>query len=109
MLLAVDIGNTTTALGVFEGDKLRATWHTATDVHRMVDEYASLLLSLLNHKNINTSDIKDAAMCSVVPPLVATFEELFRRYPQGGPRPGASAAALRAIASPAAPAQFPAL
>ena len=80
MLLAIDIGNTTTAVGVFEGDNLRATWHTATDIHRMVDEYASLLLSLLSHRGINTIDIKDAVMCSVVPPLVVTYEELFQRY-----------------------------
>ena len=30
MLLAVDIGNTETTLGVFEGEKLRATWHIET-------------------------------------------------------------------------------
>jgi len=80
MLLAVDVGNTTTAFGVFEADKLRAAWHTATDINRLVDEYASLLLSLFTHQGIATSDIKEAVMCSVVPPMVATYEELFQRY-----------------------------
>ena len=80
MLLAVDVGNTTTAFGVFEADKLRAAWHTATDINRLVDEYASLLLSLFNHQGIATSNIKEAVMCSVVPPMVATYEELFQRY-----------------------------
>ena len=80
MLLAIDIGNTDTTLGVFEGEELRATWHMATVIHRMADEYAALLLNLLQHQGLDKSDIKEVALCSVVPPLVATFEELFQRY-----------------------------
>jgi len=80
MLLAVDIGNTDITLGVFEGEELRATWHMATSIHRMADEYAALILNLMGHQNLKISDIKEIALCSVVPPLVATFEELFQRY-----------------------------
>ncbi len=80
MLLAIDIGNTDTTLGVFEGEELRATWNMATDIHRLADEYAALLLNLLHHQGLDTSDIKEIAMCSVVPPLIATFDELFQRY-----------------------------
>jgi type III pantothenate kinase len=80
MLLAVDIGNTSTTLGVFDGEKLRATWHLATGVHRMSDEYAALLLNLLRQQGLDTTDIKAVALCSVVPPLISTFEELFKRY-----------------------------
>jgi type III pantothenate kinase len=80
MLLAVDIGNTSITLGVFDGEKLRATWHLATGVHRMSDEYAVLLLNLLNHQGLKAADIKAVALCSVVPPLISTFEELFQRY-----------------------------
>jgi len=80
MLLAVDIGNTNVTLGVFDGEKLRATWRMATDVNQMGDEYAALLLPLLNYQGMKASDIKEAAMCSVVPPLVGTFEELLGRY-----------------------------
>jgi type III pantothenate kinase len=80
MLLAVDIGNTSTTLGVFDGEKLQATWHMATGVHRMSDEYAALLLNLLRQQGLDTTDIKAVALCSVVPPLISTFEELFKRY-----------------------------
>jgi len=80
MLLAVDIGNTTITFGVFEGEELRATWRVATDVNKMADEYAALLLDLLQHQGLDTSDIKDVAICSVVPPLLTTFQELFERY-----------------------------
>ncbi len=80
MLLAIDIGNTSSKLGVFEGEKLCATWHLATRLHRMTDEYAVILLNLLHHRGLDTSDIKEIALCSVVPPLTTIFEELSQRY-----------------------------
>ncbi len=80
MLLAIDIGNTDTTFGVFEGEELCATWHMATNIHRMADEYAALLLNLLHHQGIDPSAIKEAALCSVVPPVIATGEDLLRRY-----------------------------
>ncbi len=80
MLLAIDIGNTDTTLGVFEDVKLRATWHMSTNIHRMADEYAALLFNLLRHQNLDTPDITAVAMCSVVPPLITTYEDLFQRY-----------------------------
>jgi len=46
----------------------------------MVDECAALILNLLHHRGLDASDVKEAAMCSVVPPLQATFVELFERY-----------------------------
>lgn len=80
MLLAVDVGNTTIALGIFEDEELRATWHLATDIQRMPDEYAALLFNLLHNQGLEVSDVKQISMCSVVPPLIATLEELFIRY-----------------------------
>ncbi|MFC2044989.1 type III pantothenate kinase [Chloroflexota bacterium] len=80
MLLAVDIGNTNVSFGVFTGDELRATWHMATDVHRLADEYAALLLNLLSYQGLNNSDIAEVTLCTVVPPLLDTFMELFERY-----------------------------
>jgi type III pantothenate kinase len=85
MLLVIDIGNTDTTLGVFEGEELRATWHMATAIHRMADEYATLMLDLLHYKSLAASDIKGIAMCSVVPPLTATFEQLSQQYFQVSP------------------------
>lgn len=80
MLLVFDIGNTNITLGVFDGEKLRATWRMATDVHQMPDEYAARLLTLLHHRDINKADINEIALCSVVPPLLGTFIELSQRY-----------------------------
>jgi type III pantothenate kinase len=80
MLLAVDIGNTNINIGVFDGTKMKATWRVATGVHRMPDEYASLILHLFEHEGITSSQITDAILCSVVPPLAGVFEEMCRRY-----------------------------
>ena len=80
MLVAIDVGNTGITVGVFEGEELRATYQMATAIHRTADEYAALALDFLHHQGLHTADIKGAAMCSVVPPLTAIFQQLFRRY-----------------------------
>ncbi|MFC1926842.1 type III pantothenate kinase [Chloroflexota bacterium] len=80
MLLAVDIGNTNIVIGIFQQDKLEATWHFATNVHKMADEYASILLNLMPLDNLDFAHIDKAIISSVVPPLVTTFEELCKHY-----------------------------
>jgi type III pantothenate kinase len=80
MLLTVDVGNTNINIGVFDGSKLKGTWKIATGVHRMPDEYASLLFNLFDRHDIDTSQITDAILCSVVPTLIGVFEEICRRY-----------------------------
>ncbi len=80
MLLAVDIGNTNVTLGVFEGERLCATWRMATHLSQTPDEYAIFLLSLLHHRGLDSSDITEIALCSTVPPLTPTFVELCQRY-----------------------------
>ena len=80
MLLAIDIGNTSITIGVFEDEKLRTTWRMATNIDHMADEYATFLLNMLHHQGLDTSIIAEIAMCSVVPPLTATFVDLFQRY-----------------------------
>jgi len=80
MLLAIDIGNTNVTLGVFDGEKLLATYRLATHVNQMPDEYAVLILSLLQNRGIKASDITEGAVSCVVPPLITTFNELFKKY-----------------------------
>jgi len=80
MLLAIDVGNTNITFGVFDGNKLKATWRSATGVHRVSDEYASFIINMLRYRDIPNTDIKDAVLCGVVPPLVTTFDELFKNY-----------------------------
>lgn len=80
MLLAIDIGNTNITFGVFEDDKLRANWRIYTRINEMADEYAIMLLNLLNHEGLEVPGIKEVAMSCVVPPLRTTFMELSRKY-----------------------------
>jgi len=80
MLLAIDIGNTNIAFGVFDGETLRATWNVATDINKTADEYAVLLLNLLPREGLALSDIDHVSIACVVPPLLTTFEELSQRY-----------------------------
>jgi len=80
MLLAIDIGNTSTKLGIFDDDKLKATWRLSTEVDRSADEYGALLLILLQRQKLPTSKITEVALCSVVPPLVAIFQEMCQKY-----------------------------
>ena len=80
MLLVIDVGNTTITIGLFEGDQLRATWRIATDHQRLADEYAVILLGLLNVRGIKAEEIDDAALVSVVPDLVPVFETLFQEH-----------------------------
>ncbi len=79
MLLAVGIGNTSIKLGVFDGEKLAATFQVASVIHRLPDEYALTLLGLLKLKDIAPSQITAAAMWCTVPSLAPTFEELLQR------------------------------
>jgi len=80
VLLALDVGNTNVTIGLFEGEALRATWRVATDPRRMKDEYAVLLHSLMRLSGVAPEQVQDAVLCSVVPPLIATFEALCREY-----------------------------
>ena len=80
MLLAIDIGNTSIKIGIFDGDKLTSTWRLTTGVDRSPDEYDSLLYTLLQRQGIPTAKITGAALCCVVPPLVSIFQEVCQKY-----------------------------
>ncbi len=80
LLLCVDIGNTHVVIGGYRGENLAYHWRVQTDHHRTADEYAVLLLSLLDVAGLTPDDVDDVALCSVVPPLTSTFEEIARAY-----------------------------
>jgi type III pantothenate kinase len=80
MLLAIDIGNTNVTFGVFEGERIKTTWRVSTAIHRTPDEYAHLMLSLMERQGVIDGQIKDVVICSVVPPLLITFEEVCKRF-----------------------------
>ncbi len=80
MLLAIDVGNTNIVLGVFEGDRVVASWRLTTHPVRTADEYAALLRTLLEQRGLSMSQVLGVSLASTVPPLTGTFRELSERY-----------------------------
>ena len=80
MLLAIDIGNTSIAIGVYEGADLVATFRIATDQDNLADEYAVLLLTLLQSREIDPERVHAAVISSTVPSLTATFQAVCRDH-----------------------------
>jgi type III pantothenate kinase len=80
MLLAIDIGNTNVTLGAYRGNALQGTWRIATDTNRLADEYAAVIMSLLQLRGIERGDIDSAVYASVVPSLTSVFEDVCRRH-----------------------------
>lgn len=78
MLLAIDVGNTNTVLGIFEGETLSAHFRIMTHPPRTGDEYGVLMTSLFREAKIDTTRVEGATICSVVPPLTAVFEGAVR-------------------------------
>ncbi len=79
MLIAFDIGNTKTAIGVYRDGKWLADWRVTTHLDYMTDEYVVLLEALLSRAGLSTDQLTGAVIASVVPPLTITFEELVQR------------------------------
>jgi type III pantothenate kinase len=80
MLLAFDIGNTTIHIGLFEGERLVATWRIGVETERMPDEYGVFLLTLLYTRRLSANDITACIIGCDVPPMLPTFEQVCRRY-----------------------------
>jgi type III pantothenate kinase len=80
MLLAVDVGNTQTVLGLFEGERLVADWRVATEGERTGDELAALLGRLLELADLGFGDVTGLVLASSVPALVRSYEELAENY-----------------------------
>ena len=73
MLLAIDVGNTQTAIGVFEGDEVVRQWRLSSGRERTKDEFSIMLRGLLEPAGYEPSDFEGAAMSSVVPPVAAAL------------------------------------
>ena len=79
MLLAVDVGNTNTVLGLYNGDHLVHDFRIETSKGSTSDEYHVLLSSLLQLAEVKRSDIKASILASVVPSLNETLVDAVDR------------------------------
>ena len=76
MLMAVDIGNTQTVLGIFDGEELRARWRITTEANRTADEVGAVCSTLLTLAGMSPMDVRATIVSSVVPVLTRSYEGL---------------------------------
>jgi type III pantothenate kinase len=80
MLLTIDVGNTNTVLGVFEGASLLAHWRLTTRREQTADEYGILVRNLFATSGLDPARVDAVALASVVPPLTPVLVELAGQY-----------------------------
>lgn len=73
MLLTIDIGNTNIKYGVFDDKKLVASFRVSSRISRTADEYGSVLVNLLDTKEIKPENIDGIIVSSVIPNLNYTI------------------------------------
>lgn len=81
MLLAIDVGNTSTVIGVFAGEDLLDSWRIATDARRTADEQGVLVSALLRRSSpARAGVVTGIAVCSTVPSVLLEVRGMCRRY-----------------------------
>src|SRR6266699_5228680 len=81
MLLTIDVGNTNTVLGIFDGDEVAEHWRIATVPDRTADELAVILQGLLAQSTlVKEPEVTGIALCSTVPSVLHEMREMLRRY-----------------------------
>jgi type III pantothenate kinase len=80
MLLAVDVGNTQTHLGVFDGERLTEHWRFQTRSGATGDELAERIAGLFGLCEMGLGDLHAVCVSSVVPPLGVQYERMTARY-----------------------------
>jgi len=80
VLLAIDVGNTNTVLGAFDGATLRHQWRVETSQSRTYDEWGILARQLFASAGLDPARIEAVVVSSVVPPLAFSLEQMALRY-----------------------------
>ncbi|HTY22233.1 MAG TPA: type III pantothenate kinase [Desulfomonilaceae bacterium] len=80
MLLAIDVGNTNTVIGIYQDDKPVGFWRIRTLRETTADEYRIILHNLIILEGLSFLDIGGAIISCVVPPLTGPIEELCRNF-----------------------------
>jgi type III pantothenate kinase len=80
MLLAVDVGNTQTHLGAFDGADLAHDWRLGTEPHATADELTVTISNLLELEGLGFSSLDGAIVSAVVPQLEPEYEQLCARH-----------------------------
>src|SRR3989454_3485429 len=80
MLLAIDLGNTNLAFGLFEGDELRPAWPHPPRGDSMRDELGLLMVQLRGQEGLDPKSVDGVVVAGVVPPLNSALVQAIERY-----------------------------
>jgi type III pantothenate kinase len=80
VLLAVEVGNTNTKIGVFDGARALVSWRLTTRREQTADEYGVFIETLLRTRGIGPQDIHGVAISNVVPPVESTLRAMSEKY-----------------------------
>ncbi len=80
MLLVIDIGNTNTVIGIYDGRRLVKDWRIRTERHTTEDEFNILASNLFSESNVNSNKISKTIISCVVPPMVTILDSFCRKY-----------------------------
>ncbi len=80
MLLVVEVGNTNTKIGVFDGGRLRVSWRLTSRREQTADEYGVFIETVLRTRGIEPADVREIAMSNVVPTVQQTLESMCEQY-----------------------------
>ena len=83
MLIAVDVGNTQTHIGAYDGSELVAQWRFATEAEATYDELALIISGLPQMDEVGLDRIDGSITASVVPELELAYAEMFSRHGAG--------------------------
>ncbi len=80
MLLVIDVGNTNTVLGVYDGEVLVDHWRIRTEREKTADEWWILFRDLFQFDHIDSRDFEGLIISSVVPPVLDMLQSMTKRY-----------------------------
>jgi len=80
MLLVIDVGNSNTVVGLYEGDELQNHWRVRTVADHTIDEYGMLILNLYRTSKVGSRSINDIIISCVVPSMLNILEPLCKKY-----------------------------
>jgi type III pantothenate kinase len=80
VLLVIEVGNTNTSVGVYEGRRLLVSWRLTSRREQTADEYGVFIQSLLRARGIEQQQITAVAVSNVVPPVQRTLEWMSEAY-----------------------------
>jgi type III pantothenate kinase len=80
MLLVIEVGNTNTKIGVYDGPRLLVSWRLTSRREQTADEYGMFIETLLRTRGLTPASIGGVAISNVVPPVQQTLEWMCEKY-----------------------------